>query len=529
MQNTLRRRLLFLLLAAQVATVLARVLVSGRFSSAAEADHTARLLSANASESAEAIRAHLEPAEALVDLTSNLLISGDLEREALQDTFHEAITRTPQMSGAFLASPDGDFLFVSRDGDDFLHKYTTVDGPTRSTSFELLDEDGELLDAFEDPDDNFDPTVRPWFLGAVETQTEAVWTQPYVFFTSGDLGITASRAVVRNGELVGVVGADIALGELSEFLRELDTSTDGGTILVDRRGTVIAHPNADLLRVPDGEGFRTVSILELQDSYAQSATSTLLNANAVAGVQDFDDETAGESRVAFENVEFGNVDWTLGVYAPSGSIVAELTNARGQERALTAIVGVLTILLVLLFALPATRDIDDLEEIASTDTLTGLPNRRVILDDAVELAAANGERALAMLDIDHFKQVNQEYGHQVGDEVLKAVASRLSSALPEGAAIGRIGGEEFLVLLPDHDEAQATTTAERLRSTVRNVPVETGVGTVSVSVSIGVASATRPSNRDTLVSIADTALREAKRSSRYMVVTERLNEQTAVG
>lgn len=528
MQSALRRKLLFLLLTAQAGTVLALVLTGGRISSAAEDSHTARLLSANAAESAEAVRTHLEPAEAVADLISSLLSSGEIDNDAIESTFHEALSRTPQMSGAFVGSPDGDFLFVSRDGENIRYKTTTVDGSDRTTVFETFDEDGQLLDTFEDPDDDFDPTTRPWFLGAAETQGEAVWTDPYVFFTSGQLGITSSRAIVRDGELLGVVGADIELGELSDFLSELDASEEGGTILVDRNSTVIAHPNTDLLRVPDGDGFRTVSILEIDDAYAQSATSVLLSDNEVGtnGVQDFDDETRGPSRVAFESVEFGNVDWTLGVYAPSDAIVGELVDARGQERILTAVIGALTILLVGIFVYPATRDIEDLEERASIDTLTGIANRRVIMNRAAAVAAQDQRRALAMLDIDFFKQVNDEFGHQVGDQVLVAVADRLNSAIPDGAEIGRVGGEEFLILLPHHDDKKAERTSERLRQTIRNVPIDTDAGNVTVSVSIGVAVAVNATTRDTLVSIADTALREAKRSGRDSVVVQRLNSST---
>lgn len=528
LQNSIRRKLLVLVLIAQLGTVLALALTSGRISGNAETEHTARVLSSNASDSAQAVRAHLEPAEALVDLTSSLLAADDVANTSIQSAFTEALARTPQMSGAFLASPDGDFLFVSRVGDGLRLKETVVDENSRTTTIERLDADGSLIDSAEDPTDTFDPTVRPWYTGAVESNTEAVWTEPYVFFTSQQLGITAARAVVRDGELIGVVGADIELGELSNFLSELDVEASGGTILVDRAGTVVAHPNPDLLRVTEGEGFRTVSILELDDPYAQSATAVLLNDNsATQGVQDFDDDTAGASRVAFESVEVGNLDWTLGVYSPSGAIVEELTTARAQERVLTITIGVLTFLLFAIFIYPATRNIDELAESATTDELTGLPNRRRIMADAARLAVMDGKRAVAMLDVDYFKQVNDELGHQAGDEVLKSVALRLSSALPDGADIGRIGGEEFLILLPGLGAGEAERIAERLRQTIRNVPFETNAGDVNVSVSIGVATAKQTSTRDALIAIADTALREAKTAGRDTVTMQRLSDAQA--
>lgn len=528
LQSKLRRNLLVALLLAQVITVLVLVLTSGRISADAEQQHTAQLLSATAAESAEAVQAHLEPAEALVDLATALLSETALDDETLEQTFQASLARTPQIAGAFLGGPDQDFLFVSREEDGFRHKVTTVEGADRVTRIGQFDANGDLTFSFEDALDTYDPTSRPWYIAAETTETETVWTDPYVFFTSQQLGITVSRAVIRDGDFVGVVGVDIELGSLSEFLADLEISDVGGTLLFDNSSTVIAHPDGNLLQVPEGDGFRPVSIIELEDSYAQSATGAFLSGDGMLteGIQDFGDDGEGPSRVVFESIDIENVDWLLGVFTPNGSLATELEEARGQERILSIIAGALTILLLGIFLLPATKKIDDLERTAATDELTGISNRRSIMTESDNFALGSGPRALAMLDIDYFKRVNDTHGHQVGDEVLKTVVERLSSALPEGATMGRVGGEEFVILLPHHTEDEAIATCERLRSTIQRRPVETQAGEIHVTVSLGVVTTSGTKARDTLLSIADAALGEAKNAGRDRVVHQAIHEPT---
>ncbi len=530
MNLALRQRLLIVVLGAQIITVLALVLTMGRISSGAEADHTERLLSANAAESAEAIRAHLAPAESVVNLTTSLLEAEDVDVSSLEAVFREALDNASQISGVFLGSPDGDFTFVSRAEEDYRHKVTTVDGDDRTTVITVYREDRSVVESFEDPLDTYDPTTRPWFGRAVELSGDTAWTEPYVFFTSQQLGITVARAIERDGEVIGVIGADIELGELSDFLALLEVAEGGGTILVDRSGTVLAHPDAELLRAEDGDGYRTVSILEFEDSYAQSATAVLLQGEEalISGVQGFYDPGVGPSRVSFELVEFGDVEWILGVYAPEDAIIEELVAARQRERVLAIIVGALTVIGAALALWPITRRIDTLAERASIDELTGLANRRIIMAEAIELAGDNDDRALAMLDIDHFKSINDNYGHQVGDQVLKTIALRLRDALPDGADIGRIGGEEFLLLLPDSREGSAHTTADRIRATVRNEPIRTTAGNIDVSVSIGVAATSQPTSREELLELADSALRQAKVGGRNAVVLKRLEDEPSL-
>jgi len=155
------------------------------------------------------------------------------------------------------------------------------------------------------------------------------------------------------------------------------------------------------------------------------------------------------------------------------------------------------------------------------DDLTGIANRRhFFVLAARELARAGGRDGgltAMMVDIDHFKTINDEYGHQVGDEVIQVVARRLSRLALPGDVLGRYGGEEFALLARDPG-SDPFASAERLRAAVADTPVATRAGALDVTVSVGAASL-RADDTDigTLLGRADRNLYEAKRAGRNRV------------
>jgi two-component system cell cycle response regulator len=158
----------------------------------------------------------------------------------------------------------------------------------------------------------------------------------------------------------------------------------------------------------------------------------------------------------------------------------------------------------------------ELDEVSRTDSLTGLGNRRHVMERIPELtsAALRHRRPLAvvMIDLDHFKDINDSLGHAGGDVVLREVASRLRLVLRKEDIAGRWGGDELIALLPFTDLAAAKAVAERLWWEVRSTPVATGQGEQKVTVSIGYAAgADEP---EALLEAADDALYRAKRSGR---------------
>lgn len=174
----------------------------------------------------------------------------------------------------------------------------------------------------------------------------------------------------------------------------------------------------------------------------------------------------------------------------------------------------------------------ELQRLASTDPLTGVANRRHFLEQ-VEAELARHQRygeagALLMLDLDHFKQVNDTYGHGAGDAVLKAFSELAQDSLRRSDRIGRLGGEEFAILLPDTGAHGAHEFAERLRQRVEENPVDTSAGHVLYRVSIGIALLSRSdTTADSLLARADNALYRAKHLGRNRVEIENNVEENA--
>jgi diguanylate cyclase (GGDEF)-like protein len=159
-----------------------------------------------------------------------------------------------------------------------------------------------------------------------------------------------------------------------------------------------------------------------------------------------------------------------------------------------------------------------LHELATRDALTGTYNRRYL----EELLRTEVERAdrysrpltVAMIDVDHFKRVNDTYGHPVGDEVLRAIVSRCQKAIRISDALGRYGGEEFVLVLPETALNEARVVAERVRNSVSGALVVVGDRALPITVSIGLASFQNKEKAEALLARADKALYAAKAAGR---------------
>ncbi|HET6433054.1 diguanylate cyclase [Dyella sp.] len=201
--------------------------------------------------------------------------------------------------------------------------------------------------------------------------------------------------------------------------------------------------------------------------------------------------------------------------------VAALQRVRRWQR-LALAMGAVLILLLTWLALRQLRRSRRLHRMAMTDPLTGVANRRRLAQLgqlALEHARGMGEPlSLIALDVDHFKRVNDSYGHPVGDQVLIRLAAVCQHALRQVDHLGRMGGEEFVVILPGSDAAAACLVAERLRREVRALALNDLAPGLTVSISLGVAEA-EPTDADLeqLIARADEALYRAKDHGRNRV------------
>ncbi len=174
---------------------------------------------------------------------------------------------------------------------------------------------------------------------------------------------------------------------------------------------------------------------------------------------------------------------------------------------------------------------EDLRFQATHDALTGIWNRGAILDllrrELARAARSQSATGILMLDLDHFKQVNDTHGHLAGDVVLKEVAQRISQAVRSYDWVARYGGEEFLIVLPGCDKDQIYECAERVRSAIAGTPVINSSSEISVTVSIGAAVAIRGATTETdILATTDVALYQAKNSGRNRTV---LSDAVGIG
>lgn len=165
-----------------------------------------------------------------------------------------------------------------------------------------------------------------------------------------------------------------------------------------------------------------------------------------------------------------------------------------------------------------------LRQQATTDPLTGLNNRgaidEILREQLLRAPFRKASVSVIMADVDHFKRINDTYGHQVGDEVLIEVARRVKAGMRSEDSVGRYGGEELMLVLPGIVGAQAVLIAHRIRLSIAQEPFRTAAGDVPVTMSLGVSSTDFPDlvDPESLIRAADEALYRAKHEGRNRVV-----------
>ena len=238
---------------------------------------------------------------------------------------------------------------------------------------------------------------------------------------------------------------------------------------------------------------------------------------------------AGPTSYSYVKTAIPGTPWSYVISAPTSAVYATVNGSARWFPWL--ILGGLSLLLALaawltIRLLAGRRSLADLNTrlaiLARTDTLTGLSNRLHLTEELEQLLADARQQGfpvcVLMIDIDHFKNLNDTYGHRAGDVALLHVAHRLSTSLRQGDLLARWGGEEFLAVLPETDMEHGMVVAERLCNLVAGAPIEVGVdrGLVAIQTSVGIAEFV-DDTVDTLVDRADLGLYEAKAAGRNTV------------
>jgi adenylate cyclase len=209
----------------------------------------------------------LGPAERAVRLLHEAEKRGAVQRgpQLVEPLSMAVLSSVPHVAIVSVADRDGNYFMFRRNPSGGIDSKIITVGPPRHVVNIIRDADGSVVRTFEDPEDRFDPRTRPWFTGALE-HDGVHWTEMYVFFTDRVPGLTVSAAVrEESGELRAVFGADIRLDALSAFLGQLSIGTTGKAMIIDRRGTLVAFPDAHRTIKQVGDSLSPVRVDELDD------------------------------------------------------------------------------------------------------------------------------------------------------------------------------------------------------------------------------------------------------------------------
>lgn len=331
------------------------------------------------------------------------------------------------------------------------------------------------------------------------------------------------------------------------LLRELgvepDVRTQDGDVLTLRNPALMTREISELLRRSDGASFRLTSL----DPINLANTPDDWEAEQLRAF--IDDDTpketvteVGGQRVyrritplyadseclvchAARGTRLGDVRGGISVDVPLGALDERRRRDAVWLGVLVLAGGSAFLGLISVTTRRVTRQLEaaesELSMLATTDVLTGLANRRTILArlaDEHERAVRTGHGyGVIAIDIDHFKRVNDTYGHACGDAVLEHLAGLLRDSLRGYDFVGRTGGEEFLAVIPEAGLDVVKDVAQRIHRAVRDVPVECGERQIRVTVSIGVALLREGEDAETVAVRADEALYRAKREGRDRV------------
>ena len=314
-------------------------------------DHARNLLNDVGVNAIAHSRGFLAPAQGAAELAAriaeNRIVASDNQQLLEQLLFQQLQTAT-HLAGLFYGDEQGNFVYVKREEESapFRSKIISYDDDGRETELIWRDHDYVPILRRPDPEDIYDPRTRPWYTLARQERT-TIWTDPYIFFSSQNPGITIAAPVISDaGELQGVVGVDIEISALSEFLAELKVGENGTALIVNHNGDVIAHPKQNLLKTVNTDGtFRFAGIEEIEDTIARAAFGNLSDMDTVfvdaERYAEFDYNGAGFVSTIMPTMSSA-LPWTIAVYAPRADFVGSIVSNRTRTIWVAVAVSILT-------------------------------------------------------------------------------------------------------------------------------------------------------------------------------------------
>jgi len=305
-----------------------------------------------------------------------------------------------------------------------------------------------------------------------------------------------------HGKYLGAIGVGLAVNAVQELIESYRKRYKRQIYFINQQGEVTLRALSN--KLPDNI-YQTQGLSEFATQLLTSPTMSI--------------EYIKDNQKHYLNSRFvPEFNWYLIVEQKENEIEGRLQNTLVVNLLVSLAISIVIIALVLFILNDYQKKI---EEIATTDKLTGVANRQLF--DALFQQAHHQSRrskttlSAIMLDIDYFKQINDTYGHPTGDVVLKTLAQTIQRSIRESDILFRWGGEEFFIILPESDIEIAMKVAEKIREQIMQLEIIFSGKSLSVTISLGVASLSNADHSDQLVIDADKALYAAKKNGRNRV------------
>ena len=456
----------------------------------------------------------------------------------------------------YFGGADGSFIGVNRVNKDFVELYLREPGATARQVYSVHTpgDRGRVLRT-----DDYDPRTRPWYVAAAG-KAGLVWSPVYNDFTSREPTLTLARAVYGpDRAAAGVIATDLTLKVLTDFLRATRASGNGVAFVIDAEGYIVATSGDELpFRMVDGgparlRGDEAPSAL-IRDAYARVAEwrKAVTDTTVPLAAGFATDAGALDIAASITGRQYG-LDWTTVVVVPRSDFMGGVISSFIQGMGIAVLCVAVALILGLSVLNRVLRDIrvltdaakkigdgeplpslnirrrDEIGQLALSfsemehnlriDKLTAVFNRASLIAQIAslrrQLEQNTGDRpnfALLFIDLDHFKKINDHYGHGAGDKMLVTVAARLKESVRVSDVVARYGGDEFVVLLKGVTDVDDVVAMEEKIRRIVEEPVFLDHGKAAVGVSIGWALFPEDGEDvDALLKIADKRMFDTKR------------------
>lgn len=399
----------------------------------------------------------------LLEVQLNALSVDSFGQHELLRAMRNTVNAVPGLHGAMIGKSDGSFVFIRKHGKKQLERFARIISPNRSqqTDF-IIPNDGTTIQTIEDLEKYkhtqindeqliFNIAHRPWYTNALNTPGQLRWTDPYIFASSQKPGITASIQLQAYQNIKPILAIDIELLQLRKYIDSVSRIPGSVAFIVDQQGYTVAssHPNWKEKEVTTLSDLKEPVLNEL---YEESKILKEYSSNLVFGQEEHHSiKVEGKSYFVYmKSVDLqSDLNWVIGVYTPTERLVSDVRKRDKQEKMYITLVIFLISLFTWALIFSGLRPLAQVERQATIDELTGLLNRHMILAQ-LSYETENTYQdiiGIVIFDLDGFKEVNDRFGHEEGDQVLRCMGNRLLQHIHTNETIGRLGGDEFVLLI----------------------------------------------------------------------------------